>query len=68
MLDKAAEVVGPLRQNIRVCPEGGNDACNGRKSIQKYIYQKKGKQKYIEDRKSVQFEQHCQWGLCWSNT
>lgn len=65
MLDKAAEVVGPLRKKIRVCPEGGNDACNG---IQKYIYQKKGKQKYIEDRKNVQLEQHCQWGLCWSNT
>lgn len=46
VLDKTTAAVGPLRKKIRVGPEGWNDACNGGNSVQKYIYQKEGKQKY----------------------
>lgn len=41
MLDETTAAVGPLSKKIRVDPEGGNDACNGGDSIQKYNYQKK---------------------------
>lgn len=45
MLGKTTVAVGPLGMKIRVGTEGGNATCSGVNSVQKYIYQKKVRQK-----------------------
>lgn len=48
MLDKTATVVGLLRKEISMGPEGRNEARNGGNNVKKYIYEKKMENKTIK--------------------